>query len=135
MHGERVAHPAGHTYAGASFGGPAQPGGSVANYTDTSFCRNADQQTRGADLLIHEPTFAKADEPLAVRSTHSTASMAARVASEAGVRSLVLTHFSPRYFPGNEVGPEDLLREARSVFPLTEMAHDFLTIDVERRVE
>ncbi len=133
--GERVTLPDGRTFDGADFCGPTQPGRSVVYCTDTTYCRNAVELARGADLLIHEATFAEADEPLAVRSTHSTASMAARVASEAGVRSLVLTHFSPRYFPGNEVGPEDLLREARSVFPLTEMAHDFLTIDVERRVE
>ncbi|PYS76962.1 MAG: ribonuclease Z, partial [Acidobacteria bacterium] len=98
-------------------------------------CRSAVELARDADLLIHEATFAETDEPLAVRSTHSTARMAARVASEAGVRALVLTHFSPRYFPGNETGPEDLLREARSVFPATELAHDFLSIDVERHVE
>jgi ribonuclease Z len=45
----------------------------------------------------------------------------------------VLTHFSPRYFPGNQTGPEDLLREARAVFADAELAHDFLSVDVERR--
>jgi ribonuclease Z len=59
--------------------------------------------------------------------------MAARVAKEAGARKLLMTHFSPRYFPGNQTGPEDLLREARAVFPDVEMAHDFLSVDVERR--
>ena len=68
-----------------------------------------------------------------MRSTHSTAAMAARVAQEAGARRLVLTHFSPRYFPGNQTAPEDLLREARAVFPASELAHDFLSVDVERR--
>jgi ribonuclease Z len=59
--------------------------------------------------------------------------MAARVATEAGARRLMLTHFSPRYFPGNQTEPEDLLREARALFPETEMARDFLSVDVERR--
>ena len=68
-----------------------------------------------------------------MRSTHSTASMAGRVAKEAGARRLVLTHLSPRYFPGNQTGPEDLLQEARAVVPAAEMAHVFLSVDVERR--
>ena len=68
-----------------------------------------------------------------MRSTHSTAAMAARVAREAAARRLVLTHLSPRYFPGNQTGPEDLLQEARAVFPGAELAHDFLSVDVERR--
>ena len=50
-------------------------------------------------------SFAEADEGLAIRSTHSTAAMAARVAAEACARRLLITHFSPRYFPGNETGP------------------------------
>ena len=133
--GERVTLPDGRTFDGADFCGPAQRGRTVVYCTDTTYCRSAVELARDADLLIHEATFAETDEPLAVRSTHSTARMAARVASEAGVRALVLTHFSPRYFPGNETGPEDLLREARSVFPATELAHDFLSIDVERHVE
>jgi ribonuclease Z len=59
--------------------------------------------------------------------------MAARVAREAGARRLIITHLSPRYFPGNQTEPEDLLREARAVFPATELAQDFLSVDVPRR--
>jgi ribonuclease Z len=33
---------------------------------------------------------------------------------------------------GNATGPDDLLNEARAVFPNTMMAHDFLTVDVPR---
>jgi len=132
--GESVTLPDGRTFDGADFCGPAQRGRTVVYCTDTIYCANAVELARDADLLIHEATFADADEPLAVRSTHSTARMAARVAAEAGARKLVLTHISPRYFPGNETGPQQLLEEAREVFPATELAHDFLSIDVERRV-
>ena len=131
--GERVTLPDGRAFEGADFCGPTQPGRSVVYCTDTIYCRPAVELSRGADLLIHEATFAEADEGLAVRSMHSTAGMAARVAKEAGARRLVLTHFSPRYFPGNQTGPEELLREARAVFPDAELAHDFLSVDVGRR--
>ena len=131
--GERITLPDGRTFDGADFCGPDIEGRIVVYCTDTTYCRSAVELSRGADLLIHEATFAEADEGLAVRSTHSTAAMAARVAKEAGARKLLLTHFSPRYFPGNQTGPEDLLREARDVFPDAELAHDFLSVDVERR--
>jgi ribonuclease Z len=131
--GERVTLPDGRAFEGADFCGPDLKGRSVVYCTDTIYCRSAVELARGADLLIHEATFAEADEGLAVRSTHSTASMAGRVARESGARRLVLTHLSPRYFPGNQTGPEELLQEARAVFPGAELAHDFLTVDVARR--
>ncbi len=131
--GERVTLPDGRVFDGTDFCGPTLEGRSVVYCTDTIYCRSAVGLAQGADLLIHEATFAEADEGLAVRSTHSTASMAARVAKEAGARKLVLTHFSPRYFPGNQTTPEDLLSEARAVFAEAELAHDFLSVDVGRR--
>lgn len=131
--GERITLPDGRTFDGADFCGPDLKGRSVVYCTDTTYCRSAVELARDADLLIHEATFADVDEGLAVRSTHSTAAMAARVALEAAARRLMLTHFSPRYFPGNQTEPEDLLREAQAVFPETEMARDFLSVDVERR--
>ena len=131
--GERVTLPDGRTFEGADFCGPDLKGRAVVYCTDTIYCRSAVELARGADLLIHEATFAEADEGLAVRSTHSTASMAGRVAAEAGVRKLVITHLSPRYFPGNQTAPEDLLKEARAAFAAAELAHDFLSVDVERR--
>ena len=131
--GERVTLPDGRTFEGVDFRGPDIRGRSVVYCTDTIYCRAAVELSRGADLLIHEATFAEADEALAQRSLHSTTTMAARVAREAGVRQLVITHFSPRYFPGNRIEPQDLLREARAVFPNTEMAHDFMPVEVPRR--
>ena len=131
--GERVTLPDGRVFEGADFLGPDLKGRSVVYCTDTTYCRSAVELARDADLLIHEATFAEADEGLAIRSTHSTAAMAGRVAKESGARRLVLTHLSPRYFPGNQTGPEELLQEARAVFPGAELAHDFLSVDVERR--
>jgi ribonuclease Z len=43
----------------------------------------------------------------------------------------MLTHLSPRYMPGNPVGPDDLLAEARAIFPATDIARDFLSVEVK----
>jgi ribonuclease Z len=131
--GESIVLDDGRAFEGSDFCGPDLKGRAVVYCTDTTYCRSAVELARDADLLIHEATFAEVDEGLAIRSLHSTAAMAARVATEAGARRLMLTHFSPRYFPGNQTEPEDLLREARALFPETEMARDFLSVDVERR--
>jgi ribonuclease Z len=133
--GERVTLADGRTIDGAELCGPNEEGRKIVYCTDTMFSENAIELARDADLLIHEATYVAQDEALAHRGQHSTAEMAARVAHEARVRKLIITHFSQRYARGNEVEPEALLAEARAVFPETEMARDFLTYTVPRRLE
>lgn len=130
--GETISLPDGRTFDGHEFCGPPKEGRTFIYCTDTIYCRSAVELARGADLLVHEATYAVCDEDLARRSLHSTTGMAARVALEAGVKQLAITHFSPRYAPGGAVEPEELLREARETFPATLMARDFLTVEIER---
>lgn len=120
----------GRIIRGAALCGPPRPGCSVVYCTDTVFSEAAVALAQGADLLIHEATFAHAEADLAIARQHSTSTMAAQTALEAGVQRLVLTHLSPRYLPGNPTTPDDLLAEARAIFPATELAHDFLALDV-----
>ena len=94
------------------------------------FSEAAVELARGADLLIHESTFCHAEAELAIARQHSTSTMAAQTALEAGVKRLVLTHLSPRYITGNAMTPDDLVAEARAIFPETQVARDFLSIDV-----
>ena len=115
---------------GASLCGPERPGASIVYCTDTVFCEAAVELAAGADLLIHESTFSHAEAELAFARQHSTSTMAAQTALAAGVKQLALTHLSPRYGPGNAVTPDDLLAEARAIFPDTLLARDFLSIDV-----
>jgi ribonuclease Z len=98
--------------------------------TDTVFCDAAVELATGVDLLIHESTFAHAEAEMAFARQHSTSTMAAQTALAAGVKQLALTHLSPRYVPGNPVTADDLLAEARAIFPNTELAKDFLTLEV-----
>ena len=115
---------------GASLCGPERPGCSVVYCTDTVFCEAAVELAAGADLLIHESTFAHGEAEMAIARQHSTSTMAAQTALAADVKQLVLTHLSPRYMPGNPMTPDDLLAEARAIFANTRLAKDFLSIDV-----
>jgi ribonuclease Z len=115
---------------GAALCGPERRGSSVVYCTDTVFCEAAVDLARGADLLIHESTFSHGEADMAYQRQHSTSTMAAQTALEAGVKQLALTHLSPRYMPGNPMTPDDLLAEAQAIFPNTLVAKDFLSIEV-----
>ena len=69
-----------------------------------------------ADLLVHEATFAHQDAELAYQCLHSTSTMAAQTALGAEAKKLIMTHFSPRYAPGNAIVLDDLLQEAQGDF-------------------
>lgn len=131
--GETVTLPDGRTINGASLVGPPRSGRRVVYSGDSAFCAEMVKLAANADLLIHEATFAESERTLADRASHSTASDAAKVAEAARVRQLILTHISPRYDAESGVGLETLLGEARTVFPETEIAHDFLRVEVPRR--
>ena len=131
--GERVTLLDGRQFDGADFCGPTEIGRKIAYCTDTVYCEGAIELAQDADLLIHEATFAHQDAELAFQRLHSTSTMAAQVALAAMVKLLIITHFSPRYAPGNNLELRDLLQEARAIFPNTEMAYDFLTYEIPRR--
>ncbi|HWD01559.1 MAG TPA: ribonuclease Z [Amycolatopsis sp.] len=74
-----------------------RPGQVVAFVMDTRLCAGAFACAREADLLVAESTFRAADADIATCYGHLTSTDAGRIAAEAGVRKLVLTHFSQRY--------------------------------------
>ncbi len=106
-----------------------RPGQRMAFVMDTGWCAGAVAAADGADLLVCEATFATADADLARRYRHLTASDAGRIARDAGVRRLVLTHFSQRY---PDVGP--LVAEARAFCEDVVAAEDLARIPVPDRV-
>lgn len=131
--GKTIQLPDGRMVRGTDLCGPTQIGRKFVYCTDTIFCEEAVALARDADVLVHEATFSHHDAELAYQRLHSTSTMAAQVALEANVSQLIMTHFSPRYAPGNTIVLDDLLTEARAIFPNTIMAHDFFTHEIPRR--
>ncbi|MBB3037598.1 ribonuclease Z [Hoyosella altamirensis] len=72
-------------------------GRSFAIVMDTGVCAGAAALAKGVDMLLIEATYLSSESALAAKYLHLTARQAARIAAEAGVRKLVLTHFSERY--------------------------------------
>ncbi|WP_433076174.1 ribonuclease Z [Dactylosporangium sp. CA-052675] len=98
---------------GVSLGDVSEPrrGQRFAFVMDTRLCAGVRALAECADVLVIESTYLAEDEGLAVAHGHLTAAQAARVAADAGVRTLVLTHFSQRYDD-----PSRFRREAEAVF-------------------
>ncbi|MEX1012864.1 MAG: ribonuclease Z [Waddliaceae bacterium] len=94
-------------------------GDRLAVVLDTRFCQNAIEIAQDAKLLLCESTYQEEHKELAAKHLHLTAKQAATIAKEANCKQLILTHFSARYF--NET---EFQKEAREVFPNTEVAED-----------
>jgi ribonuclease Z len=109
--------------------GPSRPGRKLCISGDTRPCAALAQVATGADVLIHEATFSEDEKERAIFTQHSTALEAGWVAHEAGVKQLVLSHFSSRH----DMRPEALVREARRSFAGDVLAgYDGLAIDLPR---
>jgi ribonuclease Z len=124
--GEPITLDDGRVIEPATLVGPTRPGRRVVLTGDTRPCAATIEAAQGADLLVHESTFADEEAARAVETGHSTAREAAQVALAANAARLALTHFSARY----SRDPSDLEREARQVFANVAIARDGLTIDV-----
>jgi ribonuclease Z len=106
--------------------GPPRAARKVVFTGDSRPSKGTLEMAEGADLLIHEATFADDEQPRAVETGHSTAREAAEIAQRAGVKRLALTHLSARY----SLNASDLLQQAREVFPETVIARDGMEVDV-----
>jgi len=124
--GETVSLPDGRSIRPSELVGPTRPGRRVVLTGDSRPSEGTIAAAAGADILVHEATFAEEEAPRALETGHSTAREAAEVAAKAGVKKLVLTHVSARYSRDTS----ELEREAREVFPATVIARDGMEIDV-----
>ena len=92
---------------------------------DTTPCEGAQLIAEDKDLLICEASYASAIEEKAEDNKHLTAKQAALIASHANVKRLILTHISQRYKT-----PEEVLEDAKDVFPSAEVAYDFMKVKI-----
>jgi ribonuclease Z len=99
--------------------GDAITGTKLVHIGDAAHTDNLLDVAREADALVIEATYMHAEAELARRFGHLTARQAAELATEAGVRALILTHLSRRY------RERDVLDEARAIFPAAWVARDF----------
>ena len=125
--GEPVTLADGRTIRPDQLVGEPRPGRTIVYSGDGRPAEAVPVLFQGADLLIHEATFAAEDRDRAVETEHSTALEAGEVARDADVLLLALTHVSPRYL-GSE-----LVREAGAAFPATVLPRDFDVIEVPFR--
>jgi len=98
---------------------------SYAYCSDTRYFTRLSSYIKGVSLLYHEATFDQTKSELASITGHSTTLNAATVASEANAGALIIGHFSARY---KDI--EELVSEARTIFPATHAAIDGKTYEV-----
>ena len=123
--GEDVKLPDGRIVKPRDVLGPPRMGRKIVYVGDTKPSGVIADFAFGANVLIHEATFADDLAERAEEDLHSTPSGAALVAKKAEVKLLILTHTSARY--GDT---KVLLEEAKKIFPNVLVAEDFMKIDV-----
>jgi len=97
----------------------------VAYSGDTRPCKNMVKIAKGSDLLIHDGTFLEEDEGKA----HADVKQAAKIANDAKVKQLVLTHLSRRYATKADI--DEIRTTAKKVFPNTKVAYDFMRVKLK----
>jgi ribonuclease Z len=93
---------------------------------DTRPCPSLKKAATDANILICEAMYSSEHVDLAEERGHMTAEQAANLALECNAKLLALTHYSPRYDRG-----EEIIAEARSIFPNSVLARDFMRINLE----
>ena len=93
--------------------------------SDTAYSPSIIPIIEGVDLLYHEATFMESDKARAKETFHSTARQAAEIALKAGVKRLVIGHYSARY--------EDLAalhKEAQEIYPGTILGNEGMVLSI-----
>ena len=106
--------------------GPERPGTRIAHVGDVGRIDDLVKAVHEVDALVIEATYMQEETKMADQFAHLTAGQAARLAADAGVKYLILTHISRRY------RERDVLAEAQAIFPNTTVARDFDTFQVRR---
>jgi ribonuclease Z len=103
----------------------ATPGKKYAFCADTKYDESLIPYIEGADMIYHETTYLDNLRERAEARFHSTTKQAATMALKAGVKKLLIGHFSSKYDT-----LEEFEAEAREVFPNTELALEGVCYEV-----
>lgn len=123
--GRPITLPNGRVIDPESVLGTEKPGTRLAVVGDCGKPEKLLEVVRGVDALVIESTYLEEETQMASEFGHTTAADVARLALEAGVGKLILTHVSRRY------RDDDILAEAQAVFPNTSLAYDFAKFQIK----
>jgi ribonuclease Z len=98
---------------------------SYAYCADCIYDESLVEKITGVDLLYHEATYLKDQHVRAAERFHSTTTQAACIAKKAGVKKLLIGHFSSKYELLDE-----FLAESKEVFDETELALEGLCFKI-----
>ena len=104
--------------------GEVEPGTKLVFVGDAGRTDDLVDEVYAADALVIEATYLEVEADMARHFGHLTAAQAARLAVQAEVRTLYLTHISRRYREA------EVLAEAQTIFPNVHVARDFDRIKV-----
>jgi ribonuclease Z len=124
--GEDVKNQQGQTIPNNELTLDPSPPRSYAFCSDTSYFPELADAVQGVDVMYHESTFLEDRKDLALKTYHSTAKQAAKIAKQAQIGQLLLGHFSSRY---KSLDP--FLEEAQAVFENVQLASDGMVYDFE----
>jgi len=125
QHGHKVKLSDGRIIKPEDVTGLPRHGRKIVYTGDTRPFRGFVKFATGADLLVHDATL---DNELAERAEedgHSTPKQAAKNAKKAKAKQLILTHVSARYDDTSI-----LLEQAQKIFKNTQVAEDFMKIEI-----
>ncbi len=104
---------------------PGDPGRQYVYCADTKYDESLIPHLLGADMIYHETTYLDNLRERAEARFHSTSKQAALLAQKAGVKKLLIGHFSSKYDT-----LEEFEQEAREIFPNTELALEGVAYNV-----
>jgi len=126
VRGQAITLPDGRTIEPDQVLGEVRPGTRFAHVGDTGQTHNLVDILRDVDALVIEATYLEEEAVMAEQFGHLTAHQAATLATEAGIKHLILTHLSRRY------RERDVINEARAGFSNAIVARDFDCYQIRR---
>ncbi len=115
-----------HTVYSTDVVGDAKKGLVICFSGDTRPTEELEKFYAGADYVVHESTFLEDEQELAAKTKHSTSYEAGFITSKAGVKHLILNHFSARH-----PTTEGFYEEAKQIHSNVVCSKDLMEIELE----